>query len=62
MNKDINEEDLVLDSDDERNTAQIKQDDLTRDIVLQEPTNDRKQQLKMKLLNESQNYYQNNMN
>jgi hypothetical protein len=62
MNKDINEEDLVLDSDDERNTSHIKQDDLNRDIVLQEPTNDRKQQLKMKLLNESQNYYQNNMN
>ena len=59
----LKDDDLILGSEDERRNKE--NNDKLKDILQQAvegPSDERKEKLKIKLLNESQIYYQNNMN
>lgn len=62
LDQNLNDENLVLDSDDEKKG---EADNKLNEIMKQTnngPSNQRKEKLKIRLLNESQTYYQNNLN
>ena len=61
--EEIDENELIQDSDDEKRNAgnNKKLEDILKNAAVG-PTNERKEKLKIRLLNESQTYYQNNLN